>query len=167
MNDLAKHPRSALALGAASAALIVSSLFCIFRRDMTAAEIRAGAGLASIRARQGDFEASLEVYRRLLGVAGDSPYLRLGQAETLCGKGYLIEAARVLRKLLAEDPDAPLALYDLGETLYRLGEREESRLLLLRFVARYGDSLPWLAARARARLASMPAARRNEAGKPQ
>jgi tetratricopeptide (TPR) repeat protein len=116
----------------------------------TRIEVETASGLARLHAAEGRYEEALAIYRDLLDRTGGAPYVRLGLAAALVGKGDLRAAEREYRVILAGEASSPIALYNMASVLVRQGRRAEAAVFAGRFLELYAEKLPSLAQKARA-----------------
>lgn len=77
----------------------------------------------------GRLDESSEVLTKALRLRPSDPFPLYGFGRTLLVMGLYVEAEQAFRQALAEGAP-PLAHADLGETLYRIGRRDEAREVL-------------------------------------
>jgi len=133
-----------------AALLLLSGVLALERRGMSPLEMEAACGMARLHMEQGEHDKAVALYEELLRRSRGAAYVRLGLASALCRKGEWREAESHYRVLLAEDPESPVALFDLGQCLLAQGRRSEGRVALARFAELHGGSFPELALRAAA-----------------
>ena len=82
-------------------------------------------GLAALSLDRSDVEQSLEYHGRLVDLGERTPELLYNTALLYQKSGQLKEAARLYRDALAENPEFPEALLNLGHVLKALEARPE------------------------------------------
>lgn len=107
--------------------------------------IELSAGMARVLCEAGDYEKGLALYSRLLEQTDGSAYVRIYLAGALLDKGEYELAEKHYRLALSNDPDSPIAMYNLGYALLKVGRVGEGEEILRRFRSLYGNTLSGLA----------------------
>lgn len=109
------------------------------------------AAMVRLYARHGHQAAARSAGADLLRTTGMSGFARLAAASGLYHGGDVEGAAALYRAMLADDPRAPLALFNLGCALDRMNRPDEAAEAWLSAARACGAALPRLAAACAAR----------------
>jgi predicted Zn-dependent protease len=126
---------------AVAAALLAAAALVVPERSLSVPEMEARAGLARLRCREGQYDDALRIYAELLAATRGAPFVRVGLAAALFEKGDYRGAEEQYRLLLVDEPESPIALYDLAQTLLKQSRSVEAGEYLRRFSVRYGTVL--------------------------
>lgn len=107
------------------------------------------AGLARVYSSHGRYEEARIICSELLVKNADAPMARLALASTFYKEGNFISAETEYRGLLKYGPDSPIVLFNMGQTLRRLGRESEASSAFEKLVSLYGGVLPGLCTEAR------------------
>jgi hypothetical protein len=134
---------------AAIGALAAAAMFAQGGGGLRACELEADAAMVRLYARHGWHGQARAAAEALVERPGSGGYARLARAAACYHAGEAEAAVAQYRDLLAEDPAAPVLLYDLGMSLRLTGRAEEWRDAMRRAEDGSRGVLPGLAAACR------------------
>ena len=120
---------------------VAASCLLFMSRPLSPAEMEARAGLARLLCRDGRHDDALKIYTELMEETRQAPFVRLGLAAAFFEKGNYAKAEEQYRILLVGEPDSPVALHDLAQTLLKQGRNLEAAEYLRRFNLQYSRLL--------------------------
>ena len=144
--------KAIIAAAAALCALAGLTAAALARPRLTPAEIEAACGMARILGRHGESGPALRACADLERRTGGQAFARLALAAIRFESGDLAGAEAEYRRVLADDADSPVALFNLAQCLLREQRPREAAEPLGRFDALYGGALPELGRQARSAL---------------
>jgi len=114
---------------------------------MSSAEIAGASDLAAMMSQQGQHAEAAELLEGIHERAQLDVPARLRFAASLFRAERYADAGAVYEELLAESRNSPLALFNLAQTTYRQGRRNESSRLHREVLEKFEKALPNIAAR--------------------